>query len=79
MVYLISVAHRSVAERGILKPFVCWDLGLCKNLFACDHCCFLLVVSQHGCSLYLNSVRCDVFMSEVTFKYFVNWFFNFCH
>ena len=79
MVYLISLAHRFVAERGILKPFVCLDLGLRKNLFACNHCCFLLVVSQHGCSLYLNSVRCDVFMLEVTFKYFVIWFFNFYH
>ena len=62
MVYPVSLAHRFVAERGHFETICLFDLGLCKNLFACNHCCFLLVVSQHGCSLYLTSVRCAVFI-----------------
>ena len=56
--------------KGHFETICLFDLGLCKNLFACNHCCFLLVVSQHGCSLYLNSVQCAVFMLEVTFNFY---------
>ena len=78
-IYLIMLLENGLSSfsgtqiccgKGHFETICLFDLGLCKNLFACNHCCFLLVVSQHECSLYLNSVWCAVFMLEVTFKYF---------
>ena len=78
-IYMIMLPQNGLSDfsgtqiccrKGHFETICLFDLGLHKNLFACNHCCFLLVVSQHGCSLYLNSVQCAVFMLEVTFNFY---------
>ena len=53
--------HSSLSHKCIYFSWLIWE-GLILQLLgvwlAWNHCCFPLVVSQHGCILNLNSLKC---------------------
>ena len=57
MVPVISLAHRFLTERGILKQSI-WISSRVKKHFAWNHCyCHFPLETCRG-SLYLNDVQC---------------------